>query len=485
MLVRPASILLSVGVFATAITTLHTGWSADPPAGSQVTATNTHVPATNTRTSTPTGPTKTPPPTPSPGLDFAVGIDTNQDGVNDCGTGSPSEVGDGAPDAVAANVSSIACADQRGSTLTVNVYLMSSTVPYTNIDVFLSHPSALTQVSGAAPWLGCTSDTPTYGPNYVAAMCSMPAGGTYSDLGLVGQFTFTCTESGMLSLVHVGTVMTDDRATRLIDLDGLAHSEAGPDELTLACEPTLTPTSTPVGAPSSTPTRASSMKGDANCDRHVDSLDALEVLQQTAGLIASVRCQVGADVNHDGRISSLDAAILLQYGAGLIEDLPQTPLATATPTLTPGPTPTFVPYWVDCRIFCRLVLYPDVTCVQMPPGHAISTVTCTAGSGAWEMTCSTSGVTPRADCLHSVDGSFSCQAAPTRISGSCEGDAWFGACSSEDKGEGTDLLLHCWRTDEFGTENVDCLITDAYACTWRGGTFACEQASDSNWECRP
>ena len=64
------------------------------------------------------------------------------------------------------------------------------------------------------------------------------------------------------------------------------------------------------------------LAGDANCDGSVNSIDASLVLQQSAGLLATVSCPSEADVNGDGVIDSLDAALLLQHDAGLLPELP-------------------------------------------------------------------------------------------------------------------------------------------------------------------
>ncbi len=58
--------------------------------------------------------------------------------------------------------------------------------------------------------------------------------------------------------------------------------------------------------------------GDANCD---DAIDAVIVLQFTAGLLDVVRCDFVADVNHDGVVNALDAALILQASAGLLDGL--------------------------------------------------------------------------------------------------------------------------------------------------------------------
>ena len=63
------------------------------------------------------------------------------------------------------------------------------------------------------------------------------------------------------------------------------------------------------------------MRGDANCDGRVSSIDASLMLQLSAGLVQHLSCEDAADVNHDGRVNALDAALVLQYVAGLISSL--------------------------------------------------------------------------------------------------------------------------------------------------------------------
>lgn len=64
------------------------------------------------------------------------------------------------------------------------------------------------------------------------------------------------------------------------------------------------------------------MRGDANCDRLVNALDAAVILQYGAGSVATLRCPAGADANRDGRVNALDAALVLQVSAGLLASLP-------------------------------------------------------------------------------------------------------------------------------------------------------------------
>ena len=62
--------------------------------------------------------------------------------------------------------------------------------------------------------------------------------------------------------------------------------------------------------------------GDSLCDGVIDSIDALVILQYSAGLIASKPCADNADVNGDGSADALDATLILQFVAGLLPKLP-------------------------------------------------------------------------------------------------------------------------------------------------------------------
>jgi hypothetical protein len=46
------------------------------------------------------------------------------------------------------------------------------------------------------------------------------------------------------------------------------------------------------------------------------------VLQNSAGLLASLPCPQNGDVNGDGRINAIDAQLILQFVAGFLEELP-------------------------------------------------------------------------------------------------------------------------------------------------------------------
>jgi hypothetical protein len=101
-----------------------------------------------------------------------------------------------------------------------------------------------------------------------------------------------------------------------VDVEGPKQSNTP----TASATRTATPTRTRTPTPTRTATPAG-VRGDANCDGRVDSIDAAVMLQYGAGLVGSLACALAADVNHDGRVDSIDAALVLQYVAGLLHSL--------------------------------------------------------------------------------------------------------------------------------------------------------------------
>ena len=61
------------------------------------------------------------------------------------------------------------------------------------------------------------------------------------------------------------------------------------------------------------------VRGDANCDGQINSVDATLVLQEVAGMIGEVKGGALADVNLDGARNSVDSALILQLDAGIID----------------------------------------------------------------------------------------------------------------------------------------------------------------------
>ena len=63
--------------------------------------------------------------------------------------------------------------------------------------------------------------------------------------------------------------------------------------------------------------------GDVNCDKKINSADALEVLKHSTGIISlSSDQKTAADVNGDGKVNSTDALLILNYSVKNIDSFP-------------------------------------------------------------------------------------------------------------------------------------------------------------------
>lgn len=99
--------------------------------------------------------------------------------------------------------------------------------------------------------------------------------------------------------------------------------------VTEAATPTPSPTPEPTATPSPTPTASpAGVQGDTDCDQDVDSVDALWVLRQVAGLSTGA-CIDHGDVQCDGDIDAVDALGILRY----VASLPPIPANQGCPTV--------------------------------------------------------------------------------------------------------------------------------------------------------
>ena len=64
---------------------------------------------------------------------------------------------------------------------------------------------------------------------------------------------------------------------------------------------------------------AKPLPGDVDCSSGRTSIDALLILQVSAGLLGLLPCPENADVNGDGSVNSIDAALVLQHVAGKLK----------------------------------------------------------------------------------------------------------------------------------------------------------------------
>lgn len=91
-----------------------------------------------------------------------------------------------------------------------------------------------------------------------------------------------------------------------------------------------------------TSAEAQALTGDGNCDGRVDSIDAMLILKDAAGLPApDLTCPANGDVDFHEGLTSQDALIVLQYHAALLAALPPDALRQLpATTCLPDPPPT-------------------------------------------------------------------------------------------------------------------------------------------------
>lgn len=184
----------------------------------------------------------------------------------------------------------------------------------------------------AAPGLGAWTFDVEYNPEFVTALdctahqnslCNADFGdnavrfvGTRVE-GLTGAFelgdvVFECKKAGKSALELSVTVFADATPGEPQPINpAVTHGS-------LTCSDEPPPTATPKPEPTAEPPASDPDKllGDADCSGHVDSVDAVFVLQYVALLIDELPCPHNADVNSDGEINALDAALILQEVAG-------------------------------------------------------------------------------------------------------------------------------------------------------------------------
>jgi MYXO-CTERM domain-containing protein len=164
---------------------------------------------------------------PHPGLDFAIGVDTTGDTVDDCGTnvGQPAK-----------------CSVSTGGTFRLNVYLNSlGGIPsYEGFDIYVEYSGVSSNSNpDASSWPDCVfqaNDTSL--PGVVVWGCAIgvaPAGpSTYT--GLIGTLDFNCTANGSITLLHSifpGTDLVENVSPEGQHAEGQLTTEA----LTVNCVP--------------------------------------------------------------------------------------------------------------------------------------------------------------------------------------------------------------------------------------------------------
>jgi hypothetical protein len=295
--------------------------------------------------------------TPHAGLNFFIAADLDGDTTNDCDTTDSTGIGS-------------ACQfDTVGAPFDLKFYLESaggleyagydSLFKYSGVCVVAScDPVAEDGTYDTDPWPECTfgvANDNNDGILAIACAAFQPPTSTYT--GLMAVADMFCSASGSITMNH------GSGNTALLDQGLTAHAEGtGTQEtLTITCGtvpvdtptptvpaetatptlsptpcppegcPTDTPTNTPLPA-TETPTRTATRTftptptkecGDVDDDGSVNAIDALLILQVTAGLLdeSDLDNAPSGDANGDGELTSVDAALVLQVEAGLLDGL--------------------------------------------------------------------------------------------------------------------------------------------------------------------
>jgi hypothetical protein len=177
--------------------------------------------------------------TPTPPLDFAIGIDVDGDGTNDCGTGVPRAVGDGLPGPAAVEVTNTRCAAGEDAVVAVHVYLMNTGgIAYTKQSSKVLYFGFELLGAGKVHWPCPNFEYSTSAPNIEQAggstagsseLASCASKQPQTSVGLLNEFALLCSQGGML------TLGTGTDATALTDEYSVEHQETGTETLTLTC----------------------------------------------------------------------------------------------------------------------------------------------------------------------------------------------------------------------------------------------------------
>jgi hypothetical protein len=208
----------------------------------------------------------------------------------------------------------------------------------------------------------CWHNYPVFGPTSATAGCARGSAGPFDhvriyskstaggvttyelqgegDANLAGDFQVCINNTAQMTVVgtsttsagsttDVGCFLTNCTSefsiTEQVVATGATPTPTASNTPTITLTPTITNTPPPTNTPAPTHTpppvataTPSKSCGDVNDNGSVDSVDALLVLQLSAGLIQTVPNAPSADVNHSGTINPIDAQLILQEGAGLI-----------------------------------------------------------------------------------------------------------------------------------------------------------------------
>jgi hypothetical protein len=222
------------------------------------------------------------------GLDFSIGIDTDDDGLIECGTGEGQEPH---------------CEMEAGAPFRVRVHLHAlppTAGAYQGFQAIVLFSGVTSAKKSDVLWRDCAFPATHYKSTFLAYACAGPVGGvTSSYVGPMGESLFECTGSGSVTLRH-GPGNTAIAQSQAIFFESSAN-----EQIMITC-----------GEP---------LSGDVDCSVAVTSVDAQLTLQDVAGAIEDVPCPQLQDVNLDRESNAIDSLITLQHTAGLVPSLPILP----------------------------------------------------------------------------------------------------------------------------------------------------------------
>ncbi len=221
---------------------------------------------------------------PHPGLEFSIGVR----GVPGCNT----------------RASDVTCTMPVGGTFVLEVGLdaLPDDIPsYRGFDLYAEYSGGLTpsQDANNDDWPGCGFPAAFTGDDFVGWGCAtgLPPAGPSSWIGPIGTVTFTCSESGSITLVHSAAGKTDlveavtDEGEGGTPGQSIIHTEGSDTQETLTITCGQLPANTPGVVTTGTPGPAGPTPGEAHPEITGGQTPGGPTLEPTQAAIATATAQ--------------------------------------------------------------------------------------------------------------------------------------------------------------------------------------------------